>query len=243
MIKVYESVPQIYYDNSRDFQLFGRLYEIMFNYILMNIDLIKGVPVNDNTNLALVDLALLTLGFSQTHNYTSIDMLDLAKAFKSIVKKKGTKSAIEDCVKLLLRSQHLEKDFIVKIHTLTLNVRDITEETNYDELYTIDIYLPKNTEDIILLEDLFEYILPAGFVYNIYRTVGPITEVTDEFMEKSVYSIVKGTNSSMLFGQVSNSNDLDEANISKTYTGVVTNNESLANQTVDSPITGGEIDA
>ena len=59
MISVQKYTPEVYYNNSRDFQAIGRVCEVLYNYILMNIDNMIGLPISDNTNTTLLDLALL----------------------------------------------------------------------------------------------------------------------------------------------------------------------------------------
>ena len=38
MIKLQELTPSVYYEQSRDFQFIGRLYDIVLNYIKTNAD-------------------------------------------------------------------------------------------------------------------------------------------------------------------------------------------------------------
>ena len=68
MINVYNSTPKVYYDNSRDFQLFGRIYEVLFNYIQSNVSQVTEYEINSS----LIDLLLYTLGFNKDLNYSSL---------------------------------------------------------------------------------------------------------------------------------------------------------------------------
>lgn len=111
MINVYNSTPKVYYDNSRDFQLFGRIYEVLFNYIQSNVSQVTEYEINSS----LIDLLLYTLGFNKDLNYSSIDLEGLASVFKYVVKNKGTKLAIETCIYLLLRSQQINENFKIEI--------------------------------------------------------------------------------------------------------------------------------
>ena len=58
MINVYKSLPRTYYNNSRDFQIFGRVYELLLNYILTNVDIVGNIPLSDNTPIELSSLLL-----------------------------------------------------------------------------------------------------------------------------------------------------------------------------------------
>lgn len=223
MINVNKLVPTAYYDNSRDFQTLGRFCELLYNYMFTNTNLVLNANVSDDTNLSLIDLALHTLGFFQTHEYTNVDLLMLAQIFKYIMKVKGTKSAIEYSVYLLLRSQSIEIKPVVDIKTISKkSYRPSMDSKQLSELYTIDLWLPKNVKDSIMIEDLFDYILPAGFVYNIYYSDIKPTTTSQKYdfvdnVEKDLWS-----NSSKQLGQINSNNDLN-----RTYHSVVANSDSI----------------
>lgn len=199
MISVQKYTPEVYYKNSRDFQLLGRVCEVLYNYILMNVDNMVGLPISDNTNPILLDLALLTIGFDRHHNYTNVDLVKLSEIFKYIMKIKGTKVVIEEIVYLLLRSQSIkEEEFILNIHSLLGKLRNSNED-----FYVIDLYVSNKLKDIVLIEDVFDYILPAGFIYHIYlsssfrREISTIVKDNVKILNQGV-----GYNASKVFGQV-----------------------------------------
>ena len=181
MINIKDMTPNVYMANSRDFQVLARTLEVLLNYVQMNIDNMEGNYRIDNMNQGLINLFLLSLGFEGAHNYTNVDLEKVAKVFKWLMKRKGTKEAIYDIVYLLLRSQHLEEEFSITIHTIkNNNVRTTTSMTpsELSDLYTIDLYLPRNLKDLVLLEDLFDYILPAGFTYTLREYEAGTTSTT-----------------------------------------------------------------
>ena len=227
MIEVDKLVPTSYYENSRDFQVLGRLFEMVLNYSKTNADLVLGTIVSDNMNLELVELALYTLGFFKKHNYPNTDLLILAKIFKSIMKIKGTKSAIEYCVYLLLRSQHIEEEFELTINNLVDTTRDVTKDCN--ELYTIDLRLPTKVKDTILLDDLFDYILPAGYTYNIYYTLLSTTTLKDIYKTTADVTFASGNNSLAIFAGVYST---ETDNKSRTYRTVVVNKDSIGSNSI-----------
>lgn len=247
MINVYNELPQFYYHNSRDFQLLGRICEMVLNYIKMNIDIIKTIPLTDNTNLDLIDLTLLTLGFEKLHSYSSVDLLKLGMSFKDFIKNKGTQKSIEACVNLLLRCQNIKEEAHYNIHTLKNVIRDRADDFNY--LYTLDIYLPKETVDLDFLDDVFNYILPAGFTYNLYLSdysllADTITEIgtSDTFTQISG-KVPKFNDNELRVGQVYKSNLTNsdpEYNEDLTYNGnsdfamsVVVGSEALGTPSVE----------
>ena len=246
MIKVQKRTPRVYYNNSRDFQALGRICEVLFNYMLMNADIMRGLPLSDNIDPTMLDLVLLTIGFDKHHNYTDVDLVKLAEIFKSIMKIKGTEKAIEEIVYLLLRSQSIEdEDFILDIHSLTGEFRVGDWKPNgKPDTFSIDLYVSNKLKDVVLIEDVFDYILPAGFIYHIYSSTafGNRYE-TQEKNENYVLNKGVGGNASKVFGQVSYKDTSTDPLVnlptqSRTFTTVVVSSEDVNSQ--EFPITNNE---
>ena len=152
MIVLQKSVPEIYYSQSRDFQFLARTLEVLVNYIKTNADEMRAFPLSRNLDVKLLTLLAYTLGFASKHNYNSDDLYSLCASFSEILKVKGSLRAIRLAVRVLLNAQQIDKEARVVI--------------DKDDLTNILIYLPIETTDIVLLEDLFDYILPCGFTYS-----------------------------------------------------------------------------
>lgn len=193
MIRTEYLVPEIYTRESRSFQLFGHLYDLIANYSKMCIDSMENNPISKNTDYKLLDLMTSTIGFESKHNYNVADLFALCLSFETIIKYKGSKTAIEYACNVLLNSQGIDVEAIVDY------------SGNPD--YLVSIYIPSTLTDIILLEDLFDYILPAGFNYEFVvieeKDIGT-TELTtkdsitaqaytDGIGDDSVGTISKGT--------------------------------------------------
>ena len=162
MIKVQRNVPDYYYDESRDFQLIGRIFESVLNHSKTATDIIVNTPLSQNYDVSLIDLVTLTIGFESKRKYDVPNLMALISSFKSILKIKGTKKSIEDCVRVLLKAQNINEDFQVVVDTST---SEVGEETIYNR--DVLIYIPKEVKDVALLEDMLDYVLPAGFNYSI----------------------------------------------------------------------------
>lgn len=154
-INTVKLTPEIYSKESRDFQLFLRLYDTIFNNMKMGSDILPLTGyINNNFDSRLLALAACTNGFITKHIYDNNDLYLILSSFKSILKKKGTKEAVEIVLKVLLKSQSIKTDYRVIV--------DLDE-------YQINIYINYALKDLILLQDLFEYILPTGFTYRLYK--------------------------------------------------------------------------
>ena len=175
MIKTRDLVPNVYYDQSRDFQFFGRVYEIVYNYIKTNIDLMQNLPLSKNSDLSMIGLVLSTLGFSRRHEYNSEDLKRICTVFIELIRLKGTRKAVELAIATLMSAQNINTSFDVMQH-YDEYVDEETQEVVKVKTNSFDIYIPIELKDIELLEDIFDYILPSGYEYRIfYSSYSPMS--------------------------------------------------------------------
>ena len=196
MIKTSLYTPEYYNTNSRDFQLFGYLYDSIFNYAKTNASMIYNIPLSKDIDRSLLDLTIRTLGFEPKHEYSLNTLYALCWSFKDIMKVKGTKKAIEMLIQMLLKAQNYylsEKDretYSVDIHP---NLSEI--KTGNIAEYTVNIKIPDRLRDRILIDDMLDYILPAGFTYSI-NLVSSIQakQVEDKYIFRAEILPVKNYN-------------------------------------------------
>ena len=146
-------VPEIYYSGSRDFSFLARLFEVALNYMKTGADIIDYNLDSENADSTLIDLLCNTLGFVVKHKYINKDLVAVASTFSNLVKWKGSEYSIREAIKTLLNSQGIREQF------------ELDSSDRYNK--EITLILPPETKDIILLEDLFDYILPAGMLVTI----------------------------------------------------------------------------
>lgn len=155
MIKTQKLVPEVYYKHSRDFQLLGRTFDFIFNHIKLNTENIYNNPISENFDNKLVDLTSTTLGFKQVHEYNTKQLSGLCTIFAIALKNKGNIQSIRYLLNLIGNVQN------------TTEVFTITPSAN--DAQVLDIFVPASVEDINLIEDVLNYILPAGMGYRILR--------------------------------------------------------------------------
>lgn len=218
MIKVKDSVPSIYYEESRDFQVFGNSFEAVFNYLKTNVDLINENPLDRRSSYLVIKLITKTLGFESKHEYDMDDLRTLCSIFVDCIKNKGTLNSINKAISGLLNSQHITSEFKV--------IQDGND---------LMIYLPKNIRDTVLLDDIFDYILPAGITYNFSFGTYALENKIDTEMSADDYVVVKEMKNANLGTTVYSPNtphenkttpeDLEnytsETKLSQTFTGTV----------------------
>jgi hypothetical protein len=163
MIKLQNLTPEVYYKESRDFQLLGRLFDLVLNAVKTDADLLYNLPLSTNSDEKLLELLALTLGFKPKHQYNARNLKAVCSVFSEILRNKGSINAIKIACEALFNSmdisQQLEYDFT--------KGKDRTE---------LNLYIAQEFGDITLLNDLLSYILPAGMSCNIIREFHLLTE-------------------------------------------------------------------
>lgn len=177
-IKLQNLTPHIYYNHSRDFQLIGRLYDIVLNSVKTNVELLYNLPFNDSSDKQLIDLLAMTIGFKSRHNYNIKQLSALCSAFAQIIRNKGNIQSIELAIKALLNAEGISEGFD---YEFTKNNTSIT------------LYIPQTLSDLNLLRDLLVYIIPAGMSCNIARETRITQESTTKLTTNDDVTIYNGT--------------------------------------------------
>lgn len=187
-MKVEKLTPEVYYSQSRDFSYIGRLFEVLFNYMKTGADSVMFNRDSPNIDATTIELLALTLGFESKHKYTTRDLIYIISSFSDLIKKKGTKESINTAIRLLINSQKIKINNIVDFIG--------TIPTTGENQFILDIKIPAQLTGTVLLEDLFDYILPAGMLYK-FTKVEPsdvkYLEVNPDFDTEHRYSINQDT--------------------------------------------------
>ena len=162
MIKLQELTPSVYYEQSRDFQFIGRLYDIVLNYIKTNADNLYTLPIGKNMDEKLLNLLAFTLGFQSKHHYNSKQLLAICSVLPLILKNKGSLNAILIAVNSILYAEGINQalDYEFKNNNLVL-------------------YLSPDLSDLTLLKDIMIYILPAGIGCDMIKEIQSVNKILD----------------------------------------------------------------
>ena len=160
MFKVENHVPEYYLKESRDFQLFPRLDDILFmgqHYEASTINELNNPK--KCKNLYLKYLAE-KVGFYTDKYIPDKVLINIISAFRTAVKNKGTEKGVEQAVIAILKAENSveEPKFVIT----TNNLKDEWEQ------YTINIYTPVKILNEVALREFLKYIIPSGYNYNIY---------------------------------------------------------------------------
>lgn len=158
MIKLKNLTPSVYYNESRDFQYIGRLFDVVLNSIKTSVDNLYSIPFSDNSPDKLLDLLALTLGFKTNHKYNYTQLRALCSVFSTIMKNKGSINSVIIACNALFAAEGLTQ-------TVSYDMKTDADEKNV----ALNLYIPEEFENIPLINDLLDYILPAGMCCNIIR--------------------------------------------------------------------------
>ena len=174
MIKLQDLTPSIYYEQSRDFQFIGRLYDIVLNYIKTNADNLYTLPIGKNMDEKLLNLLAFTLGFQSKHHYNSKQLLAICSVLPLILKNKGSLNAILIAVNSILYAEGINQalDYEFKNNNLVL-------------------YLSQDLSDLTLLKDIMIYILPAGIGCDMIKEIQSINKIKTILTTKDEITVYK----------------------------------------------------
>lgn len=174
MIKLQELTPSVYYEQSRDFQFIGRLYDIVLNYIKTNADNLYTLPIGKNMDEKLLNLLAFTLGFQSKHHYNSKQLLAICSVLPLILKNKGSLNAILIAVNSILYAEGISQalDYEFKNNNLVL-------------------YLSQDLSDLTLLKDIMIYILPAGIGCDMIKEIQSVNKIETILTTKDEVTVYK----------------------------------------------------
>ena len=97
------NVPEVYPNESRDFQLLGRLLDCVANGTKFNIDAIRNLSNAEDIMGSLLPLLQSKLGFFSQENFTDDELREILMAFPYLIKYKGSKKSIDGALNLFVR--------------------------------------------------------------------------------------------------------------------------------------------
>ena len=219
MIKLQDLTPAVYYEQSRDFQFIGRLYDLVLNDIKTNAANLYNLPAGKNMNEQLLNLLALTLGFKPTKNYNSKQLYAICSVLPTILKHKGSIQALVLATNALLAAEGVKQPLDYTLHPKQ----------------GITLYIAQELEDLNLFIDLLDYLLPAGLSCTVIKESQLVTEITTTIGVTSTVVIHNEQPDSNKYGtdEVILSNIAPGHRLSKLILGNVGNAASiLANTTI-----------
>lgn len=157
------NVPDVYVNQSRDFQLLLRLYDSIFSGIKFDIDSCNGIINTSKSRNSILPLLATKLGFFTDLEINDQKLRILLGGFSSIVRNKGSLLAIKQTLNLYLKAEHIKCNIIITSNNVTTTIGDVTVLD-----HTISIGSDKTLKNPQILQEIFKYILPIGFRVRFY---------------------------------------------------------------------------
>lgn len=179
LIDIRNSIPSVYVEESRDFQLFINLLHCIQNGIKFDIDKISDVTSARNISTSYIDLLKSKVGFFTDIDITSDKLRIILEAFPFIIKQKGSLSGISSCVNCFLKLVGVNVPSKV---TLDNNLHKVSIGINRDSINSIKI-----------LEDLLSYVIPTGYMLDIYFYRSTGVDDTAIYLHNTLYTRINST--------------------------------------------------
>lgn len=158
MLRYDEMVPDVYVQQSRDFQVLTRLFTIGLSNSKYFADKLKFQNSPKYIEDTLLILLQEKVGFYTSKNFSANELRNLLEVFYSLVRNKGSLSSIEQAIRLFFQIQNLNTNAYININN---------KNTTIDS-YTIQIGIDSSIRDITLLTEILKYIIPTGYIISIF---------------------------------------------------------------------------
>jgi hypothetical protein len=176
--------PDVYYNNSRDFQFIGRLFDLVLNATKTEADILFSLPLSANSPDHLLSLMATTFGLRlDITKYTSTQLRAICSVAPKLMKYKGSLRAIHYLCSALLRTEGMAEEYLIE--------QDLNNPCH------IIISLPTQAKHKAILDELLPYITPAGITYSIRQAFFTIKQqeeaygIADEVMVGTEYSTAR----------------------------------------------------
>ena len=185
ILRVQDMTPQVYTEESRDFQLLSRLYDSVFNGLKFDADSISSLINTKECRTNILKLLQTKLGFFTERKIDDEKLRSILECFPIIVRNKGSLGAVKQVLYLFLRIYSVSSD--MEIYYLpTPSSPPFSEQEPCvlangkppeNDSLVMRIHSFQTRPDTTIIEELFRYILPSGT--NYYIEFDKLTKLPD----------------------------------------------------------------
>lgn len=164
MIRLQHQTPSIYTEESRDFQLLSRLYDCIINGIQFDVSTMTSILDTKSCRDIMLPLLQTKLGFFSKKEIDNYSLRYILQTFPDLVKNKGSLKAIKDTIATYLKIINSRSEItIYYVH----GGMDLDNGYHVPD-NTVLVGINTGFQDMLLLEEIFKYILPIGVGYYFY---------------------------------------------------------------------------
>lgn len=178
LIRMQNNVPETYVNQSRDYQLLCRLYDVVMNGVKYNIDALGNITDNAHIQSNLLSLLQTKVGFFESE-VTDDKLRYLLDAFPYIMKNKGSLKGIEQVLNVYLKMNHINTPVQVFVNTQDCTI-----------IVTIKSNVILDTK---IIEDVMNYVIPTGYSVEYHFVADMVTSpvITDINQEITKYKLTQ----------------------------------------------------
>lgn len=171
IFRLQNNVPDIYVEESRDFQTLCNVFDIMNSGIKYDIDSMPNILDTNLCRDSMIPLLQSKLGFFTKRTLTTKEIRHVLCAFKRLVKDKGSRIGIKEAIEIYLKLLNTNGGYRITItnnETLKKTLSE-TADTFYNKtsnVYLIEIDLQSQIQNTDVLKEMLNYVLPAGYKLN-----------------------------------------------------------------------------
>ena len=165
MIFLTNDVPPVYIEESRDFQYFLRAYDVIMNMVKQDIDTLQYLANTEECQSRIMPLLKTKLGFFTNYSINNEMLRTILESFPIMVRNKGSLKAIQQAVYTFLKALNIKAEILIKF---TGNEKETVKGGIEIDDHTILIAINSAVQNFYILEEIFKYILPAGYQYTFY---------------------------------------------------------------------------
>ena len=166
MFRIQENVPEVYVEESRDFQLFTRIFDFAFQSCKLSADSLQYSLDAKYCNESLLELLQTKVGLFNKLNVGTADLRKILAAIPSIIPYKGSLRGVQATVNLYLRLCGVKSSSIIYTNPSS---------------YVIELNTDAPLKNLDILYMLMYLIVPSGFKFEYYQST--ISATTEEFFE------------------------------------------------------------
>ena len=163
LLDLVKNTPPVYTEESRDFQLFLRVYNSVFNSIVNDANSLLYITDSKLCKDNMLNLVKSRVGFLTNKEISDSSLRIILKGFSDVIKYKGTLRGVTLATNLFLNSLNIKSDIIV----FYTDEGGLVVNRNIND-HTIVIGLSALVENYYILEDMLRYVAPAGVGISVY---------------------------------------------------------------------------
>ena len=195
LFRVQQNTPDVYYGESRDFQLLGRLYDCIINGVKYDTDTIEYLVDTRNCKSNILPLLQTKLGFFTDNTYEDDPIRYVLRAFPMMIKNKGSLLSIKQAINVFLKLSHTKAQVKVWYTAERTEVNGI-----WIDDHSLIFEISNSIKNYQLLLEVLKYLIPTGFgfLFYFYSDIDKSTllELEDKaellFISNNINSRVRG---------------------------------------------------